>query len=445
MRRILLVLLLLSCATDLLAKFTKVGPKGVPQIWRNDDDQDVQFTAPALDAANPALDAFNRLRVSQPETLFDSSMVNGFQHIFWTSLTSTGGSWVHDTSYSSLTLTAAAGSAVTVTVRTRQYWTYQPGKSQLILMTGNFLPSSGTAGTDVQKYIGYMDETNGIYFNLRTVTATHTFSVGFRARGIDTKTTQANWNVDPMDGTGPSKKTLSVGAANIYGIDFEWLGVGTIRWFVVIDGKIYYVHQNKWANANLSTYMPKPNLPLQYQIKGDVAGNSQRLIQICSTVASEGGSQFVGVHAVASREGTALTSVPTGAWYPLVALRGVSWTPTVRIMPSKFSAISTTTANSHIALALNPTLVADGTWRSITGTPCEMNTGITGTADINAALVYEDEYFTDSISGANIKFSPFIGTGVDAAGTRDIWVLCVRKLGSTGTDDFYGSISFEVR
>ena len=132
---------------------------------------------------------------------------------------------------------------------------------------------------------------NGIFFE-----CDGSLSWNIAKNGSITETvTQANWNVDKLDGTGPSGITLEPEATQILIIDYEWLGVGRVRVGFVIDGLIYYVHYFNHANDDTftSVYMSTPNLPLRYTIETD-GTEAAELDHICSSVISEGGLEETG-------------------------------------------------------------------------------------------------------------------------------------------------------
>ena len=105
------------------------------------------------------LDAFGRLRVSNPTTLFDSQnlYVDGDQ---FSNVVATGGSrtYVADESSFNLAVTGANGSSVITQAKTTQ--PYQPGKSLLTLNTFAFAPL--VAGC--RQRVGYFTARNGVYF-----------------------------------------------------------------------------------------------------------------------------------------------------------------------------------------------------------------------------------------------------------------------------------------
>ena len=93
------------------------------------------FTQPIKFADGPNLDAFARLRVSQPTGLFDSQQQYDDNHIVWqTKVTNNSGNAVaaHDADLAAVNMTVDAND--NIIRQTRQYFRYQPGKSQFILI-----------------------------------------------------------------------------------------------------------------------------------------------------------------------------------------------------------------------------------------------------------------------------------------------------------------------
>jgi hypothetical protein len=115
--------------------------------------------------------------------------------------------------------------------------------------------------------------------------------IGLRSQiNGDNGVLQTNWNFDRFDGTGPSGLTLDLTKSQIFWMDIEWLGVGSVRTGFIINGQLYLAHVFHHANIGTSTYMTTACLPLRYEIFNTGVTTSQSLMRkICSTVASEGG------------------------------------------------------------------------------------------------------------------------------------------------------------
>jgi len=83
---------------------------------------------------------------------------------------------------------------------------------------------------------------------------------------IDIKIPQSSWNIDRMDGTGPSGGNLDFSKMQMFYIDYSWYGAGFIRWGLrTADGNIQYVHKYLNNNTNYQAYMRSGNLPGRYE------------------------------------------------------------------------------------------------------------------------------------------------------------------------------------
>ena len=230
-------------------------------------------------------DAFSRWRVSQPTTMFESQFQYDQGQLFWESVLTGGGTATHLPNESSIRLRVAT-SGDSVVRQSRSYLRYRPGKSLQIAET--FV--MGPANANVTMQVGYFDAKNGIFLQRAGSAVSfvrRTFTSGV---AVDVVVPQASWNIDPMNGTGPSELTLDLTKSQILMIDLQWLGVGRVRLGFDIDGEFWPCHQFLNAN-NLSTvYMTTANLPIRYSVEATGApGGNVDFIQICSVVASEGG------------------------------------------------------------------------------------------------------------------------------------------------------------
>jgi hypothetical protein len=97
---------------------------------------------------------------------------------------------------------------------------------------------------------------------------------------------QTQWNVDKMDGTGPSGYTLDPTKMQMAYIDYTWYGAGFIRFgFRATEGNILYAHKMANNNINTEAYMRSGNLPARYEAINSPFFNS---------VLKSGGSGIVG-------------------------------------------------------------------------------------------------------------------------------------------------------
>jgi hypothetical protein len=233
------------------------------------------------------LDAFQRLRVSNPAALFYASHEYDAQPLLWDDTLTAGGTVTHDADRSAVNLNVTTASGDAVSHRTIEYFRYQPGKSQLLLCTFQMAAEE----TGLEQRVGYFDTNNGLFLELDDTTLQLVRRTSESGSPVDNTVAQASWNVDPFDGTGPSGLTLDITKSQILVIDLQWLGVGRVRMGFDIDGKVYWAHYFDWANDLTGIYMTTANLPVCYEIEttGVIAG-AKALKAICASVASEGGT-----------------------------------------------------------------------------------------------------------------------------------------------------------
>jgi hypothetical protein len=360
------------------------------------------LSSSAFAAYNPSffsdsnLDAFARLRCSEPVTVFDCQYQYSDQPLFWQTFqpVSTGSqgteTWLANESSISL---AAGANTTSVARQTYRYFRYQPGKSQLVIMTG-VLDSGVACAAGVVKRLGYYDAQNGIFFQMNGTT----LQVGQRSytsgAAVDTLVSQASWNIDKMNGTGPSGLTINPALSQIFIIDLQWLGMGRVRMGINVNGVNYYCHEFYWANlgSNTTVYMQTANLPLRCEVINTSGGTANyTLKQTCSTVTTEGGYSTDLGPTYAAATASAGVSVGTSIT-PIISLRlshvyggnGTSYT------------ISAVSANGPPAVVTISTPLTAAQLAAYVGAPVTI-TGATGDTAINGTWVVGASSTTTSI------------------------------------------------
>jgi hypothetical protein len=383
-----------------------------------------------------ALDAFGRLKVSNPFTLFDSQNRYQKDPQFSEALSGAGtATYVADESSVDLNVTTASGDKVVR--QTYRVFPYQPGKGLELMAT--FVMNAGKA--NLRQRVGYFNTGNGLFFQLDGTSKAFVLRTSTSGAPSDARTvTQANWNGDKLDGTGASGLTLDITKAQILYADFEWLGVGSVRCGFVINGEIIICHTFNNANDLDKVYMTTAILPVRYEIENlDNTGSSSTLTQICSTVISEGGYQQKTALTWARRT-TVLTGVTT-TFVPLVSIRLKSTNLGAVVLPSIFHAIPIgSTLDYELALVKNATLTG-AAWVSSSNN-VEQDT--TATAMTGGTIV-DLNYTAGSNQGSgtatgDVEYNFDNQLGVSLAGTSDIFTLAARTI--SGTDDIIGAMSY---
>jgi hypothetical protein len=349
----------------------------------------------SLLANDPMLaDAFGRIRVAQPLTLFDSShryRDNGL----WNTLATLGGTAVFSTNEGLVNLNVTSTGGSQVVRETAKVFSYQPGKSLLVLNTFVMAP----AQTGLRQRVGYYGTDNGIYIQLRDDILSFVERSAVTGLVTESIVPQAVWNVDTLDGNGPSGVTLDITKAQIMFMDIEWLGEGTVRIGFVIDGVFILCHRFNHANLIASTYITTASLPLRYEITNEGTATAATLKQVCSTVISEGGYELRGAQqAIGTPILTPVTFAAAGTFYPIVG---------VRLVPTKLDAIVILTAVSILGLGngknyawrvVQSATITGGLWTPI-GPDSAVEYNLTG-ASASGGRVLAQGYINSSNQGS---------------------------------------------
>jgi hypothetical protein len=292
--------------------------------------------------SGPVSDAFGRLRVSNPYTLFETQ-ARYFDHGQFASNTSGTANVVYVSNQSSYQLNVGSASGDSVLRETLKPFPYQPGKSQLTLNTF----CMNTPKTNLRQRVGLFDANDGVFFeNDGTY---NYFVIRSASTGVEERVRQDAWNVDQLNGTGPvtnpSGYTLYPDRTQIMFADVEWLGVGSVRVGFVINGGYVICHIFNHANqvGNTKVYMTTATLPVRYEITntGATTGNSM-MTQICSTVVSEGGFQLSGTgnpRAASHLIGSPVRLPNDQTFLPIMSIRLKSTNLNAVVIPINYSIV----------------------------------------------------------------------------------------------------------
>lgn len=81
---------------------------------------------------------------------------------------------------------------------------------------------------------------------------------------------QEQFNIDTIDGNGPSGFNINLSKMHMVGLQYSWYGAGFVDFMVRgSDGNWVFVHRIKNNNVNDEAYMRSGNLPVRYSIEND--------------------------------------------------------------------------------------------------------------------------------------------------------------------------------
>jgi len=388
-------------------------------------------------------DAFGRLRVSQPYTLFDSQQRYAADNQFDTS-TVNGASTSFLSNESTVLMSVAATTNSEAVRQTFRSMSYQPGKGLLVLAT--FAMNTPTA--NIRQRVGYFNTQNGVFFEANGTT----LSMVMRSDSLPTPGTpsdirsipQSSWNGDKLDGTGASGYTLDPSKTQIFWCDFEWLGVGSVRTGFVINGQYIVCHTFNNANDIGSVYMTTAILPVRYEIKNLSNAVTASMKQICSTVISEGGyEQYSPSHL--ARRTTKLSNIQL-TFKPVVSIRLASTALGAVVLPGRMQLLPIASQNYEVGLFFNATLTG-ASWSAVASDAnAEMDTSATA---MTGGTLVQTDYVSSSGSGGTqplvdpAGYNWALQLGVSLAGASDVLTLAIRTVDSaTPQGECYGTIAF---
>ena len=394
-------------------------------------------------------DAFNRIRTSDPRSFIAIKQLDDTSYPYLLDEQEVSGS---GTSSSYLANRSAriigvgnltAGKRV---LQSKHRLYYETGKSGFFAVTFRF--QAFTSGCRCG--VGLFDDENGIFFE-RDATGTLNFVIRSFVTGsaVDTVIPQSSWSVDRLDGSGGDNNPSGYDIANatnclIFFADYQWLGVGSVRFGFEIDGIPYVAHQQDHANQIASVYMTNPHLPIRWEVENDGTGGANRVECICAVGAVEGGTDSIGISRTIMRL-QQFDQPAQNVWYPILSLRLKSGTN--GIIRYKSASI-VTVQNGYWAwgLFLNPTIAGtdNASWVGVTDSALEYDqsrTSANSLADdkeriLVGGFVAAQNRSVSEADGIDLPLGKFID------GTSDEFVLAIRNL-NANNDDFWGSITVQ--
>jgi len=322
-------------------------------------------------------DAFYRLRVSEPSTLFEGSTIYDPNPLFFDNDVTANASISGPVNAAmTLAVTAASTTNQYAARQTHFYAHYQPGKSFCAYFSFCF----GAAVSGVTRRVGLYDVDNlpNSHLPLNGVVLEQTLLGGLQWRvyqgdGVNYQSAaQSSWNVDPLNGSGPSGITLNP-VNNLLGfVDLEWLGVGRVRVGFFFNGVPVVCHA--FNNNSFSIpYLNNPFLPIRCEIrKTDTSASTASMRFVCCTIMSEGGFNPVGIIRATTSPTLILSNTQVKS---CLAIRLRSGFERAMISPMAFELVSKNMGGNAIAFysvylwrPSSASIPSGATWGAVTST-----------------------------------------------------------------------------
>lgn len=398
------------------------------------------------DSAN--LDAFSRLRVSNPLILFNAQFTYDLAPIILEQITNgTGATVTYDsTNRQALMTFSSTPTGGKAFMQSYEYLPYQPGRSQLIFITFDMV----AAVANTLKFAGYSDGVNGIEFQNNG--SVNQFVVYSASSAGNETVTQSSWNLDKLDGTGASGITLDITKTQILVIDIQALYVGRVRVGFDMGGQIIYCHEFLHANIFSSPYMQTANLPVRCGMTctGTV---STTMNFICSAVISEGGSEDINVYGYTFQQDSGAISVGTGGTHvlslrPKTTFAGI--TNRTRVAYIDVEIYNAGNQPIQWQLCIGQAISGTTTYNNVNSTYSSSEYNVLGTLSGSPAIVIDGGFVASAGGAKGVTNTAIISRypiTLDAAGLqRSLGTLTLKATSLSATQTVYASIKFrEIR
>lgn len=392
---------------------------------------------------NTQADAFGKLRIASPYTLFDSSFRYGDNDRKWNTKTNGTASAVYQFNEGLIDLTVDTADGDEIIRQTDKVFPYQPGKSLLIMNTFTF----NQPKENLRQRVGYFLKDNGIYLEVDGLEPYIILRSNVTNTVVNNRVAQDDWNVDPLDGTGPSGITIDFSKSQIFWMDVEWLGVGSVRCGFVINGQFIITHIFHHANAITGAYMTTASLSCRYEITNTgVTASPSTMKQICSTVISEGGYEQTGLTRSIS---TPLTgrNLTNNINNPIISIRMRSGRTDAVVLPTEVNLYGLQNTAFNFKIIRNGE-IGDGTW-SFTDSASSVEYNRTCTTITGGRVIQEgifkgqasvDPIFLSDIFNGALQLTRGI---IDSDSAGDTFTLTVTP--TTNNDDVVASLSWQEK
>ncbi len=384
----------------------------------------------------------NRLKVSPYEIASFSSYQYTKDVDIWDESTSGTASSTVNTYMGMIEMTVGGTAGDEIIRQTRRVQRYIPGRQNEISMSVIF----GTATTGIRRRYGLFDINNGAYFEDGGDGTYYVVCRRNTASGVvEERVARADWNVDKLDGTGPSGITADSTKIHLMVIEYEWYGAGQVEFKFIINNNAYPVHQFNHANSSAQPWSSPPFLPVRAELT-NVAGTAgtHTFYTGSYSVLIEGTVGPLGVESNAATPVTGRTLTTANTFYPVLSIRLKSDRLQGVVLPFDIQAATLDNTQIFYRLVLNPALT-NASWVSV-GSESFVEYDVSATAQSNGRIL-KTGYIGTYQQGITIKFDDRTTNQLGRTGMGTVSDILTVEIASVGANKAaFASINWlEVR
>jgi len=377
---------------------------------------------------SPNLDGLGRVRMSESRSIFDMTFQYTIAPNDWNYTAAGAATVTHAAPRPDVKLSTTAANGDSAIFQTYRYFHYQPGKCQLVTLSGNF----GTGlKTGSRRRWGQFDANNGLFFEFDGATLNAVVRSNVTGTPVENRVAQASWNLDKLDGNGPSGITLDVTKQQIWFIEYTWFSIGAAAFGVRIGRKTIYVHVFEHGNSIATPYSQTATLPIRIENTNTAAtSGASDLFLTCASIISEGDYNPEGELRSVDTGIASKTLTTTGVRVPLISLRKTSTKIRVPVVLATISPFIQTADDILFEIIKNPTLTGAVWAGPISSVEYDLTaTALTGGTKIHSFYMSAQ---ANGISSADVNVDVFRSLdawlGADIAGTSNILTLSATSL-----------------
>jgi len=382
---------------------------------------------------SPNIDAFGRLRTSAVQNLVDIKHVYDKNPLQVNEVTAGTATSIFNQEFARVRMSTSANNDLVIR-QSKTHPIYQPGKSQLFEASfSNFQLESNVikrvGGFDSFSGSPYNSVFDGFFLESNGVTNVISFQLWRSGTNIFSADTTV-WDDSVFDPT-----NFNWSNTNLMMIDYQWLGVGRVRFGMNLSGQTIYFANYNCANNDPNVYMSSPNQPIRYEIR-QLGVGSGYFDMLCSQVSTEGALNGL-YSTVGIQHQTTTTLQNSDTKYPYIGYRLKQSYHSVTSQYDFLSVLNTSNDNYLLTIEFNPTISTTPTWIGIPNSPFEYalftgTTTATITSDGHVMTSLIGEAGTSALTTLKVDDNQ-IRVGININGTLDEMWVNITPLGANAT------------
>ena len=382
---------------------------------------------------SPNIDAFGRLRTSAVQNLVDIKHVYDKNPLQVNEVTAGTATSIFNQEFARVRMSTSANNDLVIR-QSKTHPIYQPGKSQLFEASfSNFQLESNVikrvGGFDSFSGSPYNSVFDGFFLESNGVTNVISFQLWRSGTNIFSADTTV-WDDSVFDPT-----NFNWSNTNLMMIDYQWLGVGRVRFGMNLSGQTIYFANYNCANNDPNVYMSSPNQPIRYEIR-QLGVGSGYFDMLCSQVSTEGALNGL-YSTLGIQHQTTTTLQNSDTKYPYIGYRLKQSYHSVTSQYDFLSVLNTSNDNYLLTIEFNPTISTTPTWIDIPNSPFQYalftgTTTATITSDGHVMTSLIGEAGTSALTTLKVDDNQ-IRVGVNIDGTLDEMWICITPLGANAT------------